>query len=115
MLLDGGDELSPLDAAEEHHLGGGFHQGEAAQLLVEPQYLPQLSEGHPAPDVLDVLHHEVLHKEVVGAAGARDDVWEVGQLLDQDDAVITTRTEATLPIRDGFTVTLTIPRSRDQS
>ena len=95
MLLDGSDELSPLYTAEEHHLGGGVHQGEAAQLLVQPQDLPQLSEGHPIPDVLDVLHHEVLHKEVVGAAGAWDDVWEVGQLLNQDDAVIATGTKTT--------------------
>ena len=95
MLLYGGDELRPLDAAQEHHLGGGVHQGEAAQLLVQPQDLPQLSEGHPIPDVLDVLHHEVLHKEVVGAAGAWNDVWEVWQLLDQDDTVIATWTKAT--------------------
>ena len=95
MLLDGGDELSSLDAAQEHHLGGGVHQGEAAQLLVQPQDLPQLSEGHPVPDVLDVLHHEVLHKEVVGAAGARNNVWEVWQLLNQDDSIIATWTKVT--------------------
>ena len=95
MLLDGCDELGPLHAAEENHLGGGVHQGEAAELLVEPQDLPQLSEAHPVPDVLDVLHHEVLHKEVVSSAGAGDDVRKVGQLLDQDHAVIAAGAEAT--------------------
>ena len=33
VLLDGGDELSPLDAAEEHHLGGGVHQGKPRSFL----------------------------------------------------------------------------------
>ena len=95
VLLYGSDELCPLDTAEEHHLGGRVHQGEAPELLVQSQDLPQLSEGHPVPDVLDVLHHEVLHKEVVCSAGARDDVREVGELLDQDDAVIAAGTQAT--------------------
>ena len=95
VLLYGCDELSPLHAAQENHLGRGVNQGETAELLVEPEDLPQLREAHPVPDVLDVLHHEVLHKEVVGAAGARDDVRKVGKLLDQDDAIIATGAEAT--------------------
>ena len=63
-----------------------------------PEYLPELGEAHPVPDVLDVLHHEVLHEEVVGLARAGDDVREVGQLLDQDHAVVAARAQAT---RDG--------------
>lgn len=94
MLLYGCDELCPLHAAKENHLGRGVNQGETAELLVEPEDLPQLREAHPVPDVLDVLHHEVLHKEVVSAAGARNDVRKVGQLLDQDDAIIATGSKA---------------------
>ncbi len=34
------------------------------------------------------LHHEVLHEDAVGAAAAGNDVGQVGQLLDHDDAVV---------------------------
>ena len=95
MLLYGGDKLSSLDTAQEHHLSGRVHQGEAPELLVQSQDISQLSEGHPIPDVFNVLHHEVLHKEVVSSAGAGDNVRKVGQLLYQDDAIITAGTQTT--------------------
>ena len=47
----------------------------------------QLGVGHPVPDVEDVVHHEVLDVDVVGG-GAGENVGQVGQPLDHDDAVV---------------------------
>ena len=64
------------------------------QLVVLLQDVPKLSEGHPVPDVFDIAHHEVLYEEVVCSARGGNDVWEVGELLDQDDTVITAGSES---------------------
>ena len=40
------------------------------------------------PDVEDVSQHEVLDVDVVGGGAGGEDVREVGELLDHDDAVV---------------------------
>merc|ERR1719209_1751177 len=58
-----------------------------------PKHTSQLAIRHTVPDELDVTYHEVLNEEIVHT-GASDDVWQVGQFLDEDDAVIAGRRQA---------------------
>ena len=62
------------------------HQGQTLEARVLLEHRAQVAVGHPAEDVLDVCEHEVLADDVVGVGA--EVVGEVGQLLDQDAAVV---------------------------
>ena len=65
------------------------YQREAPKLLSVLKDFPELTVVHPPPDVLDVAEHEVLHVHLVRVRAGRQDVGQVRQLLDHDDAVVT--------------------------
>jgi len=79
-------------------LTGVVDEREGADLAALLDGGHELVVGHAVPDVLDVAHHKVLDKDVVGAAAGRQDVGQVGQLFDHDDRVVERRLQQR---RDG--------------
>merc|ERR1719233_635119 len=90
LLLYGADKLGPLDGAEQNHLVRIVDQGKPSQLPALSEDLPQLLVSHPVPDEPNVPHHEILNEDIVCSTGGGDDVWEVRELFNEDDAVIAT-------------------------
>ena len=62
------------------------NQWQSLEARVLLEHRAQVAVGHPAEDVLDVGEHEVLADDVVGVGA--EVVGEVGQLLDDDAAVV---------------------------
>ena len=63
-------------------------EGEAAQVPVLLEDALEVAVLHAVPYVLHLAYHEVLHVHVVDAGAGGQQVGQVGQLLDQDDAVV---------------------------
>ena len=86
-------------------LTGIVDKRESAHLAAVLDGLLKLVVRHAVPNVLDVAQHKVLDEDAVGAAARRQDVGQVGQLLDHDDRVVERRLELWYS-RDGFGLVL---------
>ena len=62
-----------------------------AQLFAVFEDFSQLPVSHAVPNVLDLSQHEVFHVNLVGVRTRGQDVWQVGQLLNHDNALVARR------------------------